>query len=115
MNKYAYSGDNPTEIKTKGGILIAVGFSRVVHGQRGAYVEIPDDLVVKNNLYVPEDKMWRGSKEYIKKVYYTEWRSTDNIKFYHQKKYVDYADYQPGMWYVSPRDLQDFETVGTYT
>ena len=114
MNKYCHLENNIEEIRTTKGIPIARGFLRIVHGQRGAYVEIPDNLIIRESLHIPDNATWREDDKYRGKVYYIEYRSTDGVKFYYQKRYVDYADYLPGMWYVSPKDLQDFEIVGIY-
>lgn len=87
--------------KTPSGLLIANGHVRVVIGGRGPYIEFSDDQMVVSNLYVPEKERHRlGSDLY----FYDEYRSTDEyqVKVYHQKKVVDYADYRIGMWYVSP-------------
>ena len=105
MNKYSFTGTLP--ISTKTGIPIADDFTRIVHGGRGAYVEF--DCV--KNIFIPEKEQWRVRSE---KAFYTEHRTSDGIKVYHQKKLVDYADYQVGKWYISPIYLEDFEVVGKY-
>jgi len=113
MNKYTYTGTKGDLLCTKDGLAIAYRFNRIVHGGRGAYVEIPNNKVVLQNLYLPEGQEWRiGNID----VYYVEMRSLceTNAKFYFQQKLVEYADYQIGCWYVSPRDLQDFEVIGKY-
>ncbi len=119
MNRYIHTSGTKEDyvgyVSTKSGIVVATGFSRIVHGGRGAYVEFSDKQINQVNLEIPPDQLWRLNKEYTDKIYYTEWRTKDKIKVYHQKRTVDYADYKPGMWYISPRDLQDFVIEGRYT
>jgi len=113
MNIYEYVGEKGDLVFTKAGIAIAYRFIRIVHGGRGAYVEIPNDKIILQNLYLPEGQEWRiGNID----VYYVEMRSMceTNAKLYFQQKTVEYADYKIGCWYVSPRDLQDFEVTGKY-
>lgn len=76
--------------------MLASGHSRIVIGQRGPYVEIPPELVIWDAFHtVP------GIHRY-----YEEARSlVDDVKLYCQLERVDYADYLPGMCYVSPFDL----------
>jgi hypothetical protein len=105
MNKYVFKGKPP--IATKAGIPVADSFIRIVHGGRGAYVEF--DSV--KNVFVPEKEQWRHRSD---KAFYEEYRTFDGVKVYHQRKPVDYADYQVGKWYISPVYLADFETDGTY-
>ncbi len=113
MNRYEYTGTKGDLICTKNGLAIAYRFNRVVHGGRGAYVEIPNEKILLQNLHLPEGQEWRIGNP---NVYYVEMRSlcSGNVKLYFQQKLVDYADYQIGCWYVSPRDLQDFEVIGKY-
>lgn len=112
MNKYKYVGKEGY-IKTKVGLAIARGFERIVHGGRGAYVEIHNDDILLQNIQIPDDQLWRVGNDM---AYYVESRSlcSNRVKFYFQQKLVDYADYKIGFWYVSPIDLQDFETDGIY-
>lgn len=83
---------------------IAKGYIRVVIGKRGPYIEFSSDQIIKENLHIPEDCMWRLKYGY---AFYIEYRSNlwSNVKVYFQKKQVTYADYQIGMWYISPYEL----------
>lgn len=88
---------------TKSGLKVATSYERIVLGGRGPYVEFSDEQVVQSNFIVPEDQKWRFTSS---NSYYNEYRTIqDNVKIYHQKKTVDYADYKIGMWYISPFDL----------
>lgn len=99
-NNHRYSG--PIYLKT--GLLFANGFIRVVHGGRGDYVEFMHDQVC-------EDSLVRQMEPHY---YYIEYRTKDsqNAKVYYQMNKVDYADYIPGMFYISPVSLKDFEVYG---
>jgi hypothetical protein len=89
-------GDSSREFYSKSGILIARGYMRVCVGQRGPYVEFKRDNFSENVL-IPQDR---------KHYYFNEFRTVkDNLFVYHQLKVVDYADYRPGLFYISPFDL----------
>lgn len=104
MNKYKFKGEKPLQTK-KTGLVIARDFTRIVHGGRGAYVEIADKDINKAAMTLIK----------ARHTYYDEYRAGDElVKFYLQRRTVKYADYKVGMWYVSPVDLQGFEVVGRY-
>jgi hypothetical protein len=102
MYIYEFKGKKP--IKTLSGLVIASDFTRVVLGNRGAYVEFGTEHI---NLDVMNIKAARH-------YFYTEYATTDGIKVYYQIHKVSYADYIPGMWYISPIHLQGFERTGKY-
>ena len=100
MNRYEFKGERP--LRTKVGRIIARDFERIVHGGRGAYVEIANKDIITEELKLVS----------APHSYYKEFRTgTDRVKFYYQLRTVKYADYKVGFWYVSPRDLQGFEVV----
>jgi hypothetical protein len=88
------------EFRTKSGTLVAVGYERVVIGDRGPYVEFAPSSIMKSGWAIPADQKWRIDG----RCYYVEGRTVDgaNVKMYYQKATVDYADYKVGMWYISP-------------
>lgn len=93
-------GDWATEFFTKSGLPVACGYTRVVIGDRGPYVEFEGSRMVMESLR----EMPGGH------YYYVELRTLrDNVKVYAQAHRVDYADYEPGMFYVSPFDLYDVD------
>jgi hypothetical protein len=96
------------DLRTKSGTLIATGYNRVVHGGRGDYVEIETQHMVLENIHIPKDQDWRLSPKYMNEVFYDEYRSNDDsyVKIYFQRKYVGYADYNLGMYYIAPSDLE---------
>lgn len=84
---------------------IATGYNRIVIGDRGPYVEFLSPQLIEDCFEMPMGETWRiGSQN----AYYLEYRTVrDYIKIYHQLKPVDYADYIPYRYYVSPFDLCD--------
>lgn len=78
------------------GLLFSQGYIRVVIGGRGPYVELRRDQILAT-LHEAEAKHY----------YYTELRTEAGYsKVYLQRHRVDYADYVPGLCYVSPFDLR---------
>jgi hypothetical protein len=110
MNIYKFVGEDPKWIITKDSNFIATGFTRIVHGGRGDYVEFSPEQMHHLRLEVPAKEAWRKDSGV---AYYEELRTLgDNVKVYFQKRTVDYADYIVGMYYISPKDLKDFAVEG---
>ena len=86
------------------GELLTNGYTRIVFGGRGPYIEFDDSQILKNKFEVPEGQKYRLTNVVC---FYVEYRSKDtsNVKLYHQKRKVKYADYKIGMYYISPFDL----------
>ena len=86
------------------GTLLTNGYTRVVIGKRGPYVEFEDAQIFKENFEIPKEEEYRLTN---KVVFYVEYRSKDGsyVKLYFQKRKVAYADYKIGMYYISPFDL----------
>ena len=78
---------------------------RLVVGQRGPYVEF---LALDAPLFIPELEGWRVAHE---RAYYVHYRTQGKalVKVYLQKRPVNYADYRPGRYYISPFDLYTAE------
>jgi len=108
MYDYEYTGIPKAHICTKNGVLVAFAFNRVVLGERGAYVEFLEEQVHVDALKIPSDGLWRLYGARGLSAYYIEYRTADNVKVYHQRKRVAYADYVPGRYYISPKDLTNF-------
>jgi hypothetical protein len=89
--------DEQLEFRTRTGLVLAHGYVRVEFGGRGPYIEFRPCQIVHESIKHVEAK-W---------VQYSEFRSTDasNVELYFQKQTVNYANYVPGMWYISPFDL----------
>lgn len=90
------------------GVLLAKKWDRIVIGDYGAFIEIADEDVVKENVKVKRGEEYRINDEhYSKRVKYF-WYVPINgypTKIYFQQKTVTYADYQPGKWYASPYEV----------
>jgi hypothetical protein len=89
--------DERLEFRTQSGLALARGYVRVEFGGRGPYIEFRPSQIIPESIKHLKAK-W---------VQYSEFRSTDtsNVKLYFQKQTVNYANYVPGMWYISPFDL----------
>jgi hypothetical protein len=83
---------------------LAAGYTRVVIGKRGPYVEFSTLQVQWDSFIVPEDQKYRWNDA---RAYYIEYRSRcdEVVKLYLQKRTVAYADYRIGMCYISPFDM----------
>jgi len=97
-------GNDDLEFFSNTNIPLAVGYTRVVIGKRGPYVEFMERHIKWNNFFVPPAEAYRAHN---KVVFYFEYRSFDsaNVKLYLQKRTVAYADYKVGMCYISPFEL----------
>lgn len=84
------------------GTHIANGYSRIVVGDFGIYVELASDEINHANI-VPK---WPGKPS--RPVAYIWFITKDNAqtKIYHQQRGVRYADYVAGMYYVSYFDVE---------
>lgn len=92
------AGDASRRFFTRSGVLIAIGYDRVVIGERGPYVEFSSRHVMQERLRETDTDHW----------YYVELRTEpDDVKVYFQMHLVGYADYVPGKLYVSPFELYD--------
>ncbi len=89
---------------TNTGLIVAIGYNRVVHGERGSYIEFEPEHMVAANLHIPKNQIWRQHHQH---AYYLEYRTNDSahVKVYYQKRTVTYADYIIGKCYISPNDL----------
>jgi len=103
-------GNDNTSFSTNTGLHIATGYTRVVIGGRGPYVEFAMGHLLLGNTHIPEDQKYRLTMPWLERVFYLECRTNDtaNVKIYHQFKTVNYADYKVGMFYISPFDLMAF-------
>ena len=102
--KIPLEGSN-IDFYTKSGTHVATGYTRIVIGDRGPYIEFDEGQLLKKNFHIPEDQKYRTTD---RRVYYVEARSNDesNVKLYCQCKTVAYADYKVGMMYISPFNLK---------
>ena len=103
----ADSGDSETIFHTENRMVVAMGYNRVVIGDRGPYIELLNEHILFDGLYIPKDQHWRFETSWREKVYYFEFRTIDDsyVKVYLQNRRVSYADYIKDRWYISPFEL----------
>lgn len=101
--KIPIRGNPETEFFTPTGLRVAKGYTRIVIGNRGPYIEFMWVNLVSESFKQVE--LWRLHNP---NAFYLEYRSKDysKVKLYYQLKTVDYADYQPGLFYLSPFELR---------
>lgn len=87
-----------------GNIQIAIGYFRIVIGDYGAYVEIPELWMFKNKIKIKPHEEYRLELPYNATVKYLWYCPTfdEDIKIYYQLRKVEYADYKPGYYYIAP-------------
>lgn len=101
------------DIYLKDGTLLASRFNRIVHGERGDYVEFE-----LNDIILPLVSKFNNIIDLNnppKDIYYY-WLHPANkpeFKIYLQLKTVKYADYKIGKLYISPYLLKDFKDPET--
>ncbi len=95
-------------ILTRTNLVLAIDSTRVVHGQRGSYVEIDPKRIMPGSIFVPKDCEWRFDSEWRDRVFYREYRTRDStqVKVYLQVEVVSYADYLRGHYYVAREDVK---------
>jgi len=100
-------GNDHTRFETGTGLRVATGYTRIVIGGRGPFIEFLPGHLIWENLQIPDEEKYRLEHPWRDKVFYVEWRTKDqsNVELYDQKRSVDYADYKVGLSYISPFDL----------
>jgi len=95
-------------LKSQNGTDICRGYNRIVFGEYGAHIEFSSEQGNVNNFRVKKGQEYRiNNPKYRGKVKYTWWTTNDgsDIKIYKQEKPEQYADYIPGLFYVSVFDV----------
>lgn len=105
-NGFMLNGSSNT-LYTKNGTSICNGYTRIVVGDYGAFVEF-DEVQANSQRYIiaPGQEYRVNDPRYSKNVKYIWMTITDgsNIKIYKQKREVAYADYKSGFYYISPHE-----------
>lgn len=110
-----------------GPMKLSTGYSRLVVGDHGAYLEIPREKMLLENLVIPPKQAFRKqllsdvanlvlkdpgtlkkTNKYHMKYVWLEPKDREE-KIYLQAETVKYADYKVGMFYIHPL-LVDFKT-----
>lgn len=92
---------------TLNGALVANGFIRIVVGDYGAFIEFSKAQANESLLIIAPGQEYRVNDPKYSNVKY-HWYTIDdnsNVKIYYQKRRVLYADYKPGMYYVSVHEV----------
>jgi hypothetical protein len=95
-------GDPDTALFTRSGAQVAKGFIRVIVDDQGAHLELDAKHLIEGSL------RHSGAVHHR----YIELLTVDDVKVRLQVQTVDRSDYVPGMFYVSPFDLQLADGTG---
>jgi hypothetical protein len=100
-------GNDHTRFETSTGLHVATGYTRIVIGGRGPYIEFLPGQLIWENLHIPEEQKHRKGHSWEDQTNRVEWRTKDasRVKVYEQNRRVAYADYRIGLLYISPFDL----------
>ena len=103
---YKENGNNYTYYSL-GYIPICKGFNRIVIGDYGAFIEFTPEQACKENFIIEPGQEYRLEDRYKNTIKYIWYRanSLTDTKIYYQLNTVTYADYKPGMYYISVYDL----------
>ena len=105
-----HEGSDDMQLFSESGELVATGYTRIVFGDRGPYMEFRKSNMNKHALYLPDDLKWKMDEDLSHTIFYYEFRTRqDYVKVYFQKRTVNYADYKIHKFYISPFDLYDDE------
>lgn len=94
-------------IYLKDGTLLAKSYRRIVHGERGDYVEFDKDDIIMPLLSKFNNDINKETNDFY--YYWLYPINHPNVKIYLQQKTVKYADYIVGKYYISPYLLKDFK------
>lgn len=98
-------GNLQTPLYSSAGTTLCTGYNRIVIGDYGAFIEISPEQIIKENLIVKKGQEFRINEPQYKdrvKYHWLTAKDTSDCKIYFQQKTVEYADYIPGMYYISP-------------
>jgi hypothetical protein len=100
-------GNDHTRFETSTSLHVATGYTRIVIGGRGPYIEFLPGQLIWENLHIPEEQKHRKGHSWEDQTNRVEWRTKDasRVKVYEQNRRVAYADYRIGLLYISPFDL----------
>lgn len=105
VQKQRHGAENTALVSEKG-TLLASGYSRVVIGDYGAFLEISPEQIHSENLRIKKGEEYRLEPRYSHAKYiWLEPVDGSSVKVYYQQHKVTYADYLPGMYYVSPYEV----------
>lgn len=99
-------GGSSDKLYTYDGILICNGYTRIVVGDYGAFIEFNKEQANTEAYIIAPGQEYRiNDPKYSTHVKYIWMTINDTgIKIYKQKRAVTYADYKAGMFYISPHE-----------
>lgn len=94
-------------LRTFRGSVICSSYRRIVVGDYGAFIEFDSQHVNSSFVIAPGQEYRVNDERYSKNVKYIWLTINDGsrVKIYYQKKGVTYADYLPGMYYISVHEV----------
>lgn len=107
---YEIHKERKLPIVSRDGTMIACKYERIVIGHYGAFIEMSDEDVYRDNIKCKKGQEYRiNDGRYRDKVKYQWFTAKDksDCKLYFQKREVSYADYKVNMWYISPFEVLD--------
>jgi hypothetical protein len=101
---------HPTQqLFSQNGTLICKGYTRIVVGDYGAFIEFSREQALKENFKCFKGQEYRykdpSFASRVKYFWYT-CKDVSSCKIYFQQKTVSYADYKPKMLYISPYEVE---------
>jgi hypothetical protein len=93
-------GGASAKILNAEGTIIGNGYTRIVIGDYGAYLEFDEDQIKLTNII----QRWAGKPTRDVKYIWMQTNDEENTKVYWQQDTVDYADYKVGMYYMDVLD-----------
>ena len=91
------------------GLILSNGYDRIVIGDYGAFIEISALDIVLDHITVQQGQEFRISDPQFKdrvKYHWLTAKDNSHCKIYFQQRTVDYADYKPGFYYISPYEVK---------
>ena len=88
------------------GLKLCEGYSRVVIGDYGAFIEVAPSDILTENIHVQAGQEYRDFNPCYNHTVFS-WltpKDASGIKISFQKKPVEYGDFKPGFYYISPYD-----------
>lgn len=87
----------------KDGIQFSTDYIRIVHGERGDYIELSKDQIIPELISKFGQELPKSVPNDENFFYYWLQPIGRNEKIYWQIKTVNYADYKIGLYYIDPR------------
>ena len=104
-SNFRLEGDS-APLFSSSGLKLCEGYNRVVIGDYGAFIEVSPQNMVIENIQVQTGQEYRDFNPHYNHVKFSWLTPIDDsgIKISFQKKPVEYGDFLPGFYYISPYD-----------